>query len=212
MVRGLLGKKVGMSQVFDKSGVRTPVTILHVFEGKVVQIKDQAKDGYKAVQLGFEEATKKQAAKKPKAFVKRFGELPVQNYLKEFRVEDTQELTQGQVFDLSLFQVGEKIDVSGTSKGKGFQGVVKRHGFAGGPESHGHRFHRTTGSIGNRKFPGRVFKNKRMPGHMGAERVTVQNLSINGIDAEKKLLFVVGAVPGSSGSLVEIRKAAKTAV
>jgi len=211
MVKGLLGKKIGMSQMFEENGTRKPVTVLQVKPGFVVQIKNEAKDGYAAVQLGFDALPANRAKKISKPLRGQFKEVPAQKFLKEFAAEDISKITLGQEFNVSLFQAGELVDVAGISKGRGFQGVMKRHNFAGGPASHGHRFHRTGGSIGQRKFPGRVFKNKRMPGHMGNVRKTIQNILINRVDAENHLLYIVGSVPGGNGSYVEVKKATKSA-
>lgn len=205
---GILGKKLGMTQVFDEAGDVVPVTVLQAGPCIVVQKKTSEKDGYEAVQLGFDEIPEKKASKKPKALLGHFKKKNVKpfRYLKEFRVPKDAAFEVGQVVTVESFQAGEHVKVTGVSKGKGFQGVIKRHGKAGGPASHGSRFHRTTGSIGQRTSPGEVFKNMKLPGHLGDETVTVKNLKIVQIRAQENLILVRGAVPGAKNNLVVIRK------
>jgi len=191
----ILGKKLGMSQIFDKQGNVIPVTIIEAGPCFVTQIKDE-RDNYQAIQVRFKSLKDKKItkSKKDKAY----------QYLKEFS-GDISKYKTGDKIDVSIFEEGDKIRVSGISKGKGFQGVVKRHGFSGGPASHGHRHVlRTPGSIGS-AFPEKVFKGKKMPGRAGGRRVTIKNLKVAVIDVENNLLAITGAIPGPSGSLVEIR-------
>lgn len=204
MIHGLLGRKIGMTQVFTEAGERIPVTVVEAGPVTVVQVKTKDKDGYESVQVGFGLVTKEKAVNAPMRG--HFKDVPPQRHLREFAVDDIGAVQVGQTFDLSIFAEGERISVAGTSKGHGFQGVIKRHNFSGGPGGHGSKFHRAPGSIGNRTFPGRVFAGKRMPGHMGAKRVTVKNLEIARIVPEKNLLLIRGAIPSHNGALVELRK------
>ena len=205
---GILGKKLGMTQVFDEAGDVVPVTVLLAGPCVVVQKKTADKDGYEAIQLGFDEIPEKKLAKKGKAFIGHFKKKNVKpfRYLKEFRVSKDTAFEVGQVVTVESFQAGDHVKVTGVSKGKGFQGVIKRHGKAGGPASHGSRFHRTTGSIGQRTSPGEVFKNMKLPGHLGDETVTVKNLQVVQVRAQENLLLLRGAVPGAKNNLVVIRK------
>jgi large subunit ribosomal protein L3 len=207
-VSGILGKKLGMTQVFDEAGDVVPVTVLQAGPCVVVQKKMSDKDGYEAIQLGFDEIPEKKASKKPKALLGHFKKKNLKpfRYLKEFRVAKDAAFEVGQVVTVEAFQAGDRVKVTGISKGKGFQGVIKRHGKAGGPASHGSRFHRTTGSIGQRTSPGEVFKNMKLPGHLGDETVTVKNLRIVQVRAQENLLLVQGAVPGAKNNLIVIRK------
>ena len=204
MIHGLLGRKIGMTQIFSDSGERISVTVVEVGPMTVVQVKTEAKDGYASVQVGFQPVTKEKHVTKPMRG--HFKSVAPHKHLREFAVDDVAAVQVGQTFDLSIFSEGEHVNVAGTSKGRGFQGVVKRYHFAGGPAAHGSKFHRQPGSIGNRTFPGRVFAGKRMPGHMGARRVTVSNLVIAKIVPEKNLLLIRGAIPSHNGAIVEIHK------
>ena len=204
MLQGMLGRKIGMTQIFNEAGERIPVTVVEMGPMTVVQIKTLEKDGYESVQLGYDPITKEKHITRP--MKGHFKDVPPTRHLREFAVPDVSQVEVGQSFDLTIFSEGEKVSVSGISKGKGFQGVMKRHGFKGGPGAHGSRFHRRPGSIGNSTTPGRVFPGKRMPGHMGAERVTVRNLEIQKVIPEKNLLLIKGAIPSHNGALVEVRK------
>jgi len=200
---GILGKKLGMTQVFDESGRIWPVTVVEAGPCCVIQIKTKEKDGYEAVKVGFSEVKKEKKINKPlKGIFKKAG-LNAYRILKEFPMGD---LKVGAMITVEKFQKGDIISATGISKGKGFQGVIKRHNYAGGPASHGSMFYRAPGSIGASSFPSRVWKNKGMPGHMGSEKVTVKNLKIIDVKADKNLLLILGAVPGSKGTLLEIRK------
>lgn len=207
MLNGMLGRKIGMTRIFSDAGEAIPVTVVRVGPVIVVQVKTMDKDGYESVQVGFEPITKQKHVNKP--LKGHFKDVPPQRVLREFKADQPADVKVGQTFDLSIFKEGEVINVAGISKGKGFQGVLKRHHFSGGPETHGSNFHRRPGSIGNRKFPGRVFKGKRMSGHMGAERVTIRNLTISKVLPEKGILLIKGSIPSHNGALVEILKPAK---
>jgi large subunit ribosomal protein L3 len=200
---GILGRKLGMTQVFDESGRMYPVTVVEAGPCCVVQIKTKERDGYEAIKVGFGEMKKeKNVNKAMKGIFKKVG-VGLYRLLKEFPMSD---LKVGEMITVEKFQKGDVISVSGVSKGKGFQGVMKRHNYKGGPASHGSMFYRAPGSIGASSFPSRVWKNKGLPGHMGSEVVTVKNLKIVDVKAEQNLLLILGAVPGSKGTYLEIRK------
>ena len=207
-MKGILGKKLGMTQVFTEEGIVVPVTVVEAGPNVVTQVKTVEKDGYNAIQVGFEDAKEKSLNKPQKGHLAAANVL--KKHLKEFRVDAVEEFTVGQEIKADLFAAGEKIDVTGTSKGKGFQGPIKRHGQSRGPESHGSRYHRRPGSMGACSFPGRVFKNKKLAGHMGSVKVTVQNLEVVRVDADKNLILVKGAIPGPKGSMVTIKEAVKS--
>ena len=201
---GLIGRKVGMTQIFSERGTLVPVTVLQAGPCTVVQKRARATDGYDAVQIGFDPVTKKRGASKPAAgHFKKAGVAP-QKVLREFRGMAPEEYELGQELKADVFQIGEMVQVVGTSKGKGFQGGVKRHGFRGGADSHGSMFHRAPGSIGASSYPSRVFPGQRLPGHMGSDRVTAKNLAVVGVDPDRSLLLVKGAVPGASRGVVLI--------
>ena len=207
-VQGIIGKKVGMTQVYAPDGRAIPVTVLQAGPCVVVQRKAKAKDGYSAVQLGLVESRKVKRVTKPMQghFAKTGQGLPPCKVLRELRVEDGDEVKVGDKISVDLFAPGDNVDVSGTSKGKGFQGVVKRHHFRGGAATHGSMFHRAPGSIGASAFPSRVLKGMRAAGHMGADSVTTKNLEVVRVDAANNVLVVKGAVPGAAGGYVMIRK------
>jgi len=209
-MNGLLGKKLGMTQIFDEQGEVVPVTVIEAGPCYVTQKKTLERDGYIAVQLGFEEI---QPSRKPQLGHLAKNNIPPLRYLREFRVNDHDDLSEGQQLDVSLFEAGDWVDVSGTSKGRGFAGVVKRHGFGGGPKTHGQSDRwRAPGAISSGSTPGRVFKGLRMAGRMGSEQVTVHNLEVVLVDPERNLLAVKGAVPGARGGLLIVREARKTRV
>lgn len=207
-MKGILGKKLGMTQIFTEEGIVVPVTVVEAGPNVVTQVKTVEKDGYNAIQVGFEDAKEKSLNKPQKGHLAAANVL--KKHLKEFRVDAVEEFTVGQEIKADLFAAGEKIDVTGTSKGKGFQGPIKRHGQSRGPESHGSRYHRRPGSMGACSFPGRVFKNKKLAGHMGSVKVTVQNLEVVRVDVDKNLILVKGAIPGPKGSMVTIKEAVKS--
>ncbi len=200
---GILGKKIGMTQIFDEKGQAIPVTVIEAGPCKVIQVKSIEKDGYESVKVGFEEVKKEKRIPKPLLGIFKKAGLPVYKRLREFSMNG---LSVGDVITVEHFNIGDKVSVSSISKGKGFQGVMKRHGFKGGPDSHGSMFNRAPGSIGASSFPSRVWKGKRMAGHMGNERVTIKNLTIVDIKPEQNLILIKGAVPGAINSIVEIRK------
>jgi large subunit ribosomal protein L3 len=205
MVNGIIGRKLGMTQVFRDNGEAEAVTVVAAGPCTVVQVKTEAKDGYNAAQLGFGEAKKLKSTQK--GHLKELGNF---RHLREFRLADTEEVKVGDRVDVSLFQSGDLVDIAGVSKGKGFAGVVKRYNFAGGPKTHGQSDrHRAPGSIGASASPGRVLKGRHMPGHMGNERVTVRNLEVIQTDTERNMLLVRGAVPGSKNGLLLIKKSRK---
>lgn len=200
---GILGRKLGMTQVFDEKGNLLPVTVVQAGPCCVVQVKTREHDGYEGVKVSFSEVTKEKKLNKPTLGVyKKAGVKPCK-IMKEFPMGD---LKVGDFVTVEKFQKGDIVAVSGISKGKGFQGVMKRHNFAGGPGSHGSMFNRAPGSIGASSYPSRVWKNQGMPGHMGSERVTVKNLKIVDVKPDQNLLLILGAVPGSQGTYLEIRK------
>ncbi len=209
MLKGLIGKKVGMTQIFDDTGAAVPVTLIEAGPCYVTRIRTAEKDGYTAVQLGFEEVKPKRLTGGQLGHLKR-NDLPPLRFLREFRTKDL-EFEEGQKVTVEeTFSVGDFIDVIGTSKGKGFAGAVKRYGFRGGPKTHGQSDRqRAPGSRGSGTTPGRVFKGARGPGHMGNHRVTVQNLKVVLVDIERNLIGVRGAIPGSRGGLVLMKEARK---
>ena len=207
-MKGILGKKLGMTQIFTEEGIVVPVTVVEAGPNVVTQVKTVEKDGYNAVQVGFGDVKEKSLNKPQKGHLAAANTL--KKHLKEFRVDSVEGYTVGQEIKADLFAAGEMIDVTGISKGKGFQGPIKRHGQSRGPESHGSRYHRRPGSMGACSFPGRVFKNKKLAGHMGSVKVTVQNLEVVRVDADKNLILVKGAIPGPKGSMVTIKEAVKS--
>ncbi|MGI6492763.1 MAG: 50S ribosomal protein L3 [Pelotomaculum sp.] len=208
MPKGILGKKIGMTQVFTEKGLAIPVTVIEAGPCVVVQKKTVESDGYQAIQLGFGEKRERLFNKPIKGHYAKNNIRP-RRYLREIRVEDVDAYQVGQEIKADIFAAGEKVDVVGTSKGKGFAGGIKRHGFHRGPMSHGSKYHRGAGSLGA-KGPARVFKGRKLPGHLGAERVTVQNLEIIKVDADRNLLAVKGAIPGPKGGLVLVKPSVKS--
>ncbi|MBM7557833.1 50S ribosomal protein L3 [Halanaerobacter jeridensis] len=207
-MKGILGKKIGMTQVFKENGEVVPVTVVKAGPCPVIQKKTEAVDGYEAVQLGFEDAKEFRVNKPEKGHFEKHGISP-KKYVKEFRMSGTEELETGDEVTVENFAEGEKVDVTGTSKGKGFAGTVKRWNFNTGPKTHGSRNYRLPGSIGQSADPARVFKGKKMPGRMGRERVTVQNLEVVRIDSEKNVLLIKGGLPGPKKGLLEITETVK---
>ena len=206
-MKGILGRKIGMTQIFTEAGEVVPVTVVEAGPVVVTQVKTIGNDGYNAVQVGFVDAKEKSLNKPQKGHLAAANTL--KKHLKEFRVESVDAYTVGQEIKADVFAAGEMIDVTGISKGKGFQGPIKRHGQSRGPESHGSRYHRRPGSMGACSYPGRVFKNKKLAGHMGSVKVTVQNLEVVRVDADKNFILVKGAIPGAKGSVVTIKEAVK---
>lgn len=213
---GLLGKKIGMTRVYDSDGVATAVTVVHVEPNVVTQLKTKERDGYHAVQLAVGKRSKRQIAKPLMGHLKKAGIQEPKAFVREFRLNpdakgQEQQIAPGQLFSVNQFSEGQFVDIIGQSKGKGFQGVMRKHGFAGQADSHGSTTHRRNGAIGCRSTPGRVFKNMGMPGHMGDDRITVQNLKVVQVREADHALLIKGAIPGANGSYVVIRKAIKTA-
>ena len=208
MKKAILTTKVGMTQVFSEDGVLTPVTVLQAGPCVVTQVKTVENDGYSAVQVGFGDIREKLVNKPKKGHFAKAG-VTAKRFLKEFRLEDAESYTLGQEIKADVFAAGDKVDATAKSKGKGFQGAIKRHGQSRGPMAHGSKYHRHAGSNGSATTPGRVFKGKHMPGHLGAVRVTVQNLEVVSVDAEKNLILVKGAVPGPKKSLVMLKESVK---
>lgn len=210
MPLGMIGKKLGMTQVYDENGSVVPVTVVMAGPCQILEVKKQDKAGYSAVKLGFDEKVKNinRAEKGYFASVSKTADKKItpKRIQKEFRVEDTSSYKAGDVLNADLFAKDEMIDVIGISKGKGFQGVIKRYGFSGGPATHGSKFHRRPGAIGAHTFPGRVWKGQQMPGHMGNEQITVKNLKVFQVDAENNLLLIKGAIPGPNTGIVFIKK------
>jgi len=208
-MKGLIGKKVGMTQIFDEAGAAIPVTLIEAGPCYVTQVRTPVEDGYAAVQLGFGETKPKRLTGGQLGHLKR-NDLPPLRYIREFRANDAQEIAEGDKLTVDVFEVGDAVDVIGITKGKGFAGAMKRHGFGGGPITHGQSDRqRSPGSHGAGTTPGRVFKGSRGPGHMGSERVTSQNLRVELVDAERNLLAVRGSVPGPKGNIVMIKVARK---
>ena len=208
MQKAIIARKVGMTQVFMEDGVLVPVTVLQAGPCTVVQVKTVDNDGYSAVQLGFESKKENKTSQPLKGHFAKAG-VETKKYLKEFRLDNAESFEVSQDITVEAFAAGDVIDVTGTSKGKGFQGNIKRHNQSRGPMAHGSKYHRRPGSMGQASSPAKVFKGKKLPGHMGAEQVTVQNLEIVRVDVEQNLLLVKGAVPGPRKSVLTIRDAVK---
>jgi large subunit ribosomal protein L3 len=203
---GIIGKKIGMTRVFDDEGTVVPVTVVEAGPCPVVQVKTEDRDGYRAVQLGFGQKKANRTLLPEAGHAAKAGLEVAPAVLREFHLGDADELEEGAQVTVEIFSVGDRVKVAGTSKGRGFQGVVKRHGFAGRPGSHGHPMSRTPGSMGPGTDPSRVIKGKKLPGQMGSTRTTVRNLEIMKVDPERNLLFVKGGLPGTRHSYVFISK------
>ena len=209
MSKAIIGKKVGMTQIFTSDGSVIPVTVVQAGPCVVVQKKTLETDGYNAIQLGFEKILKEDKVNKPMAgHFKKYNVEP-HKYLKEFRVDDSSGMESGQEINASVFQEGDLIDVQGVSIGKGYQGVMKRHNFAGGPKTHGSHFHRAPGSVGMCEFPGETPKGRKMPGRMGGKKVTVQRIEVVKVLEDKNLLLLKGSIPGHKNGIVYIKETVK---
>lgn len=208
MATGILGKKLGMTRIFTQDGQWVDVTLVQAGPCVVIQRKTEKKDGYEAVQVGFDDIKPKRCTKPLKGHFEKAG-VPPKRFLKEFRVDADNPLKPGDEIKLDIFKIGDRVDISGKSKGRGFAGVVKRYGYSGGPGTHGSNFHRRPGSIGQSAYPAEVYKGKGLPGHMGNVRVTVQNLEVVDVVPEKNLLVIRGSIPGANGGLVEIKHTVK---
>ena len=211
MKKALIGKKVGMTQIFDENGVVTPVTVIEAGPCVVAQVKTLENDGYEAVQLGFGEVKENKLNKPEKGHFAK-ANVTAKKHLREFRLDSIEGIKVGDELKADVFAAGDKIDVQGTSKGKGFQGVIKRHGQSRGPMGHGSMYHRRPGSMGSTSTPGRVFKGKKLPGHMGRVTVTIQNLDVVKVDLDKNVILVKGSVPGAKGAILKIKSAVKASV
>lgn len=209
MKKAILATKIGMTQIFDEEGLLIPVTVLQAGPCVVTQVKTEENDGYAAVQVGYGEIREKLVNKPEKGHFDKAGVAP-KRFVKEFRFDNAAEYEVGQEIKAEIFAAGDHIDATAISKGKGFQGAIKRHGQSRGPMAHGSKYHRHAGSNGSASDPSRVFKGKKMAGHMGAKQVTVQNLEIVRVDAENNLILVKGAVPGPKKSLVTIKETTKS--
>ena len=209
MKKAILATKVGMTQIFNENGVLTPVTVLQAGPCVVTQVKTVANDGYSAVQVGFVDKREKLVNKPMKGHFSKAG-VSYKRYVREFKLENAEEYKLAQEIKADIFAAGDKIDATAISKGKGFQGAIKRHGQSRGPMAHGSKVHRHAGSNGAASDPSRVFKGKKMPGQMGAKKITIQNLEVVKVDAENNLILVKGAVPGPKKSLVTIRETVKS--
>ena len=208
MKKGIIGKKIGMTQIFDEKGNVVPVTVIEATPNVVAQVKTVETDGYNSIQLGYGEVKDKHINKPEKGHFTKAG-LAAKKHLREFRVEDVENYKVGDEVKADIFEAGEKIDVQGTTKGKGFQGVIKRHGQHRGPMGHGSMYHRRPGSMGSTSTPGRVFKGKKLPGHMGRVTVTIQNLDVVRVDMDKNVILVKGSVPGAKGAILKIKSVVK---
>jgi large subunit ribosomal protein L3 len=210
MKKAMLGKKIGMTQIFTEDGLSIPVTVIEAGPCTVIQKKTVDTDGYDALKVGFVNAVEKRLSKPVKGQFSK-SKVAAKKYIKELRLEDISGFEVGQDIKVEdMFQNGDKVDVSGISKGKGFQGTIKRYGQSGGAETHGSMYHRRVGSMSANTSPARVFKGKRLPGHMGYDKITVQNLDIVRVDAERNLLLIKGAVPGPKGGLLVIKNTVKS--
>ena len=207
-MKTLIGKKVGMTQIFDEKGRVVPVTVIEAGPCVVAQVKSVETDGYNAIQLGFEDVKESKLNKPEKGHFAKANIAP-KKHLREFRVESVEGVTVGTEWTVTEFAEGDKLDIQGTSKGKGFQGVFKRHGQHRGPMGHGSMYHRRPGSMGPTSTPGRVFKGKKLPGHMGKVTVTIQNLDVIKVDADKNVVLVKGSVPGPKGAILKLKASVK---
>jgi len=207
-MKTLIGKKVGMTQIFDETGKVIPVTAIQAGPCVIAQIKTVETDGYNAIQLGFGDVKETKLNKPKKGHFAKVKIAP-KKYLREFRTDAVEELTVGTELKADVFEIGDRLDIQGTTKGKGFQGVIKRHGQSRGPMGHGSMYHRRPGSMGATSTPGRVFKGKKLPGHMGRTTVTIQNLDVVKVDTDKNVILVKGSVPGAKGAILKIKLSVK---
>ncbi len=207
-MKTLIGKKVGMTQIFDEKGKVIPVTVIEAGPCLVAQVKSVETDGYNAIQLGYGDVKESKLNKPEKGHFAK-AKLALKKHLREFRMDSIDGVNVGDEIKVDTFQVGDKIDVQGTSKGKGFQGVIKRHGQSRGPMGHGSMYHRRPGSMGPTSTPGRVFKGKKLPGHMGRVTVTIQNLDVVRVDLDKNAILVKGSVPGAKGAILKLKTSVK---
>ena len=208
MKKAIIGKKIGMTQIFDKTGKVIPVTAIEAGPCVIAQIKTVETDGYDAVQLGYGDVKESKLNKPEKGHFAKAG-VANKKHLREFRLDSLEGLNVGDELKADTFAAGDKVDIQGTSKGKGFQGVIKRHGQSRGPMGHGSMYHRRPGSMGPTSTPGRVFKGKKLPGHMGVQTITIQNLDVVKVDTDKNVILVKGSVPGVKGAILKIKTSVK---
>ena len=208
MKKAIIGKKVGMTQIFDEQGKVIPVTVIEAGPCVVAQVKTNETDGYNAIQLGFGDV-KESKLNKPEIGHFTKSKLTLKKHLREFRVDSVDGVKVGDELKADVFTKGDKVDIQGTSKGKGFQGVIKRHGQSRGPMGHGSMYHRRPGSMGSTSTPGRVFKGKKLPGHMGRNTITIQNLEVVSVDVDKNVILVKVSVPGAKGAILKLKSSVK---
>ena len=209
MNKGLIGKKLGMTQIFDEQGKVIPVTVIEAGPCVVAQVKTVESDGYNAIQLGFGDVKESKINKPEKGHFAK-SKLTPKKHLREFRLDSVENINVGDELKADTFTAGDQLDIQGTSKGKGFQGVIKRHGQSRGPMGHGSMYHRRPGSMGPTSTPGRVFKGKKLPGHMGRVTITIQNLDVVRVDMDKNVILVKGSVPGAKGAILKLKTSVKS--
>ena len=209
MNKGLIGKKLGMTQIFDEQGKVIPVTVIEAGPCVVAQVKTVESDGYNAIQLGFGDVKESKINKPEKGHFAK-SKLTPKKHLREFRLDSVENINVGDELKADTFTAGDQLDIQGTSKGKGFQGVIKRHGQSRGPMGHGSMYHRRPGSMGPTSTPGRVFKGKKLPGHMGRVTVTIQNLDVVKVDMDKNVILIKGSVPGAKGAILKLKTSVKS--
>ena len=209
MNKGLIGKKLGMTQIFDEQGKVIPVTVIEAGPCVVAQVKTVETDGYNAIQLGFGDVKESKINKPEKGHFAK-SKLTPKKHLREFRLDSIENINVGDELKADTFSAGDQLDIQGTSKGKGFQGVIKRHGQSRGPMGHGSMYHRRPGSMGPTSTPGRVFKGKKLPGHMGSQTITIQNLEVVRVDLDKNVILVKGSVPGAKGAILKLKTSVKS--
>ncbi len=209
MNKGLIGKKLGMTQIFDEQGKVIPVTVIEAGPCVVAQVKTVETDGYNAIQLGFGEIKESKVNKPEKGHFAKSKVAP-KKHLREFRLDSVENINVGDELKADTFAAGDQLDIQGTSKGKGFQGVIKRHGQSRGPMGHGSMYHRRPGSMGSTSTPGRVFKGKKLPGHTGHQTITIQNLEVVRVDLDKNVILVKGSVPGAKGAILKLKTSVKS--
>lgn len=209
MNKGLIGKKLGMTQIFDEQGKVIPVTVIEAGPCVVAQVKTVETDGYNAIQLGFGDVKESKINKPEKGHFAK-SKLTPKKHLREFRLDSVENINVGDELKADTFTAGDQLDIRGTSKGKGFQGVIKRHGQSRGPMGHGSMYHRRPGSMGPTSTPGRVFKGKKLPGHMGSQTITIQNLEVVRVDLDKNVILVKGSVPGAKGAILKLKTSVKS--
>ena len=209
MNKGLIGKKLGMTQIFDEQGKVIPVTVIEAGPCVVAQVKTVETDRYNAIQLGFGDVKESKINKPEKGHFAK-SKLTPKKHLREFRLDSVENINVGDELKADTFTAGDQLDIQGTSKGKGFQGVIKRHGQSRGPMGHGSMYHRRPGSMGPTSTPGRVFKGKKLPGHMGSQTITIQNLEVVRVDLDKNVILVKGSVPGAKGAILKLKTSVKS--